>query len=230
MSELTLTPVEKKPLSFALPVIGAAGALAGLFVGTAHGSGLLGIVLGAAVLMGIAFVAIEMLGKDMERPVRWGIVALFTLAGIALAGVPGVVLGILLGWFFSWFIYWIGEGRYRAKLQPYLTPGEVLWHYGFHVLCGAIFVFLITPILVVIPLSFNAENFFTFTPEMLRFDPAGYSLKHYEDFFTSSGWQQALRDDPHFLPGLNVHAGKVTYQAVAKAFDLESVDPASVVN
>jgi len=43
------------------------------------------------------------------------------------------------------------------------------------------------------------------------------------------GWQQALRDDPHFLPGLNVHAGQVTYQAVADAFGLESSNPASVV-
>tara|TARA_A100001391_G_scaffold161842_2_gene120830 strand:+ start:30 stop:389 length:360 start_codon:yes stop_codon:yes gene_type:complete len=43
------------------------------------------------------------------------------------------------------------------------------------------------------------------------------------------GWQQALHDDPHFLPGLNVHAGQVTYQAVADAFGLESIDPASVV-
>ena len=67
-------------------------------------------------------------------------------------------------------------------LPPYLTAGQVLWHYAFRVLCGAIFVFLITPILVVMPLSFNAENFFTFTPEMLSFDPEGYSLKHYRDF------------------------------------------------
>ena len=94
MSGFTLTPVEKKPLSFALPVIGAAGAFAGLFVGTAHGSGLMGIVLGAVILMGLGFVAIEVLGKEMEKPVRWGIIALFTLAGIALAGVPGVVLGV----------------------------------------------------------------------------------------------------------------------------------------
>ncbi len=49
--------------------------------------------------------------------------------------------------------------------------------------------FLITPILVVMPLSFNAEDFFTFTPEMLRFDPEGYSLKHYRDFFTNPDWQ-----------------------------------------
>ena len=48
-----------------------------------------------------------------------------------------------------------------------------------------VFVFLITPILVVMPLSFNAENFFTFTPEMLRSIRGLFSLKHYRDFFTS---------------------------------------------
>ena len=44
------------------------------------------------------------------------------------------------------------------------------------------------------PLSFNAEDFFTFTREMLTFQPEGYSLKHYEDFFTNADWQQALRN------------------------------------
>ncbi|MBZ9567419.1 MULTISPECIES: alanine dehydrogenase [Modicisalibacter] len=43
------------------------------------------------------------------------------------------------------------------------------------------------------------------------------------------GWKQALADDPHFLPGLNVHDGKITYRAVAQAFGLDSVDPASLV-
>ncbi|RDB44851.1 alanine dehydrogenase [Halomonas sp. DQ26W] len=43
------------------------------------------------------------------------------------------------------------------------------------------------------------------------------------------GWQQALADDSHFLPGLNVHDGQVTYRAVAEAFGLDSVDPARLV-
>ncbi|WP_249976866.1 alanine dehydrogenase [Vreelandella olivaria] len=43
------------------------------------------------------------------------------------------------------------------------------------------------------------------------------------------GWQQALRDDPHFLPGLNVYDGQVTYPAVAEAFGLESINPGKVV-
>ncbi|HSP57035.1 MAG TPA: alanine dehydrogenase [Halomonas sp.] len=42
------------------------------------------------------------------------------------------------------------------------------------------------------------------------------------------GWKQALAADPHFAAGLNVHNGKVTYQAVADAFGLDRVDPASL--
>lgn len=42
------------------------------------------------------------------------------------------------------------------------------------------------------------------------------------------GWQQALADDPHFLAGLNVHAGQVTHPAVAQALGLKSVDPRSM--
>ncbi|KFF49489.1 alanine dehydrogenase [Gammaproteobacteria bacterium MFB021] len=38
------------------------------------------------------------------------------------------------------------------------------------------------------------------------------------------GWQQALADDSHFLAGLNVHAGQLTYAAVGEAFDIEAVD------
>ena len=200
MSGFTLTPVETKPLSFTLPMVGAAGAFAGLFVGTAHGSGLMGIVIGAIALMALSLIALKVLGLGMEKTTRRGMIVLFIVVGWLVAGLPGLVLGALSGWFFSWFIFWIGEGRYRASLAPYLTSGQVLWHYTFRVICGTIFVFLITPILVVMPLSFNAQDFFTFTPEMLRFDPAGYSLKHYEDFFTSTGWQQALRNSLAIAP------------------------------
>jgi len=72
------------------------------------------------------------------------------------------------------------------------STGERIWYYTYRVICGLIFFFLIAPIVVVIPLSFNAVPFFTFTPEMLSFDPAGYSLKWYEDFFTNANWQGAV--------------------------------------
>lgn len=87
-----------------------------------------------------------------------------------------------------------------AKLPPYATAGQKTWHYSFRVICGLIFFFLIAPIVVIIPLSFNAEDFFTFTPEMLAFDPDGYSMKHYEDFFTNSDWQHALLNSVKIAP------------------------------
>lgn len=200
MTKYTLTYVEKKPLSFSIPVLAAAGGFAGLFVGTAQGSSLMGVVAGAAVLAVLAFVALSVLGREQEKAMRWGILALMAAAGWAFGGLPALVVGAGFGWFFGWFIYWIGEGRYRANLVPYLTPGQVLWHYTFRVICGMVFFFLITPIVVVMPLSFNAQDFFTFTPEMLRFDPAGYSLKHYRDFFTNDDWQQALWNSVSIAP------------------------------
>jgi putative spermidine/putrescine transport system permease protein len=86
------------------------------------------------------------------------------------------------------------------KLPPYATTGQRIWFYGFRVICGLIFFFLIAPIVTIIPLSFNAENFFTFTPGMLAFDPEAYSLRHYRDFFTNPDWQQALRNSVLIAP------------------------------
>ncbi len=85
-------------------------------------------------------------------------------------------------------------------LPAYASTGQRLWHYTFRILCGLILFYLIAPILVIIPLSFNAQDFFTFTPEMLRLDPAGYSLKHYEDFFTNIDWQVPLWNSLKIAP------------------------------
>ena len=82
----------------------------------------------------------------------------------------------------------------------YAGTGERVWYYAFRVICGLIFFFLIAPILTIIPLSFNAEDFFTFTPKMLALDPEGYSLKHYRDFFTNEAWQQALWNSLKIAP------------------------------
>ena len=71
---------------------------------------------------------------------------------------------------------------------------ETIWYYTFRVICGLIFFFLIAPIVIIIPLSFNSVPFFTFTEEMLSLDPAGYSLKWYADFFTNLNWQGAVRN------------------------------------
>ncbi len=85
-------------------------------------------------------------------------------------------------------------------LPIYATFGQRVWYYTFRVICALIFIFLITPILVVLPLSFNAEDFFTFTPEMLRLDPEGYSLKHYRDFWTNNEWQRSFKNSLIIAP------------------------------
>ena len=85
-------------------------------------------------------------------------------------------------------------------LPPYATTGQRIWYYSFRIICGLIFFFLIAPIVVVMPLSFNAQDFFTFTPEMLRLDPDGYSLKHYRDFFTNEQWQLSLKNSLIIAP------------------------------
>ena len=70
-----------------------------------------------------------------------------------------------------------------AQLPPYTTAGERIWHYTFRFVCGLIFLFLILPILIVLPLSFNVEPYFSFTPGMLAFDPDAFSLRWYKDIF-----------------------------------------------
>ncbi|GAA0395049.1 ABC transporter permease [Cocleimonas flava] len=79
-------------------------------------------------------------------------------------------------------------------LPLHATTGERIWHYTFLTICVLIFAFLIIPILVIIPLSFNAQPYFTFTPEMVAFDPAGYSTKWYEAFFSDSNWRAAVKN------------------------------------
>jgi len=195
---MTVTPVENQTPGFVAAVAAAAGAGFGLFIGTSQGSGSMGVLIGAILMavLGFAFTAMT----DKEKPIRLALLAAFIVAGFLLEGLPAAVAGGLFGWFAGWFIFWLATSRYRSHLAPYLTSGQVLWHFTFRVICGAIFIFLITPILVVMPLSFNSQDFFTFTPEMLRFDPAGYSLKHYEDFFSNQDWQNALWNSVKIAP------------------------------
>ncbi|SIT01045.1 ABC transporter permease [Paracoccus saliphilus] len=69
-------------------------------------------------------------------------------------------------------------------VPSYATRLERVWHYTYLVLCGLIFFFLIAPIVVIIPLSFNTEPYFTFTEKMLSFDPEGYSMRWYDSLLT----------------------------------------------
>lgn len=82
-------------------------------------------------------------------------------------------------------------------------------HYGFRhraarmlvaAYAWAVLFFLILPILVIVPLSFNAEPFFSFTSGMLRLEPDAWSLRWYERIFTTGNWMLAIKNS--FLIGL----------------------------
>ncbi|WP_026381086.1 ABC transporter permease [Afifella pfennigii] len=79
-------------------------------------------------------------------------------------------------------------------LPSYAGTGEKLWYYTYRLLCGLIFLFLIVPIIVIVPLSFNAEPYFTFTREMLALNPEGYSLRWYDALLSSEEWLRAIRN------------------------------------
>jgi len=72
-----------------------------------------------------------------------------------------------------------------SSLPPYAGPGAIAWHYGFRIFCGAVLLFLILPILVIIPLSFNAEPYFTYSKEMVTLQPEAYSWRWYMDILTN---------------------------------------------
>ncbi len=58
--------------------------------------------------------------------------------------------------------------------------------------CTLVFVFLVAPIIVIVPLSFNAEPYFTFTEEMLRLDADAWSLRWYREIIHSEAWVRSL--------------------------------------
>ena len=66
-------------------------------------------------------------------------------------------------------------------LPPYASTGERIWYYTFRVICGCIFFFLMAPIVIVVPLSFNVEPYFSFTEGMLALDGEAFSTRWYED-------------------------------------------------
>ncbi|EIQ87556.1 binding--dependent transport system inner membrane component family protein, partial [Yersinia pestis PY-02] len=59
------------------------------------------------------------------------------------------------------------------------------WKWVFNFYSAAILLFLIVPVLVIVPLSFNAGSF-------LSYPMAGFSLRWYQTFFNSDEWLGAL--------------------------------------
>ena len=185
-------------MGFTLPLVAVFGGILGLLVGRAAGLGpWIGFLVGAVIGAVAAFVLARFLPK---RTGRWALTAVLAVLGFVTGGLSGAIAAAIVGLLLSWAVYWLHSGEYRAGVPPYATPGQVLWHNSFLFICGFIFFFLIAPIVTIIPLSFNAENFFTFTPGMLALDPDAYSLKHYRDFLTNDQWLLPLKNSLIIAP------------------------------
>ena len=72
------------------------------------------------------------------------------------------------------------------NLPPYASPIERVWRVALVVICALVLLFLIAPILVIMPLSFNSEPYFTYPMP-------GLSMKWYADFFQDPRWLNALK-------------------------------------
>ena len=81
-------------------------------------------------------------------------------------------------------------------LPKYTEPHYRIWHYVYLSICAAVFFFLIAPLFVILPLSFNAEQYIHFSAKMLALDPEGFSLRWYEDMIygTKNPWGLAAKN------------------------------------
>lgn len=73
----------------------------------------------------------------------------------------------------------------RHSMHASLTAGQRTARIGLAVFALVVLAFLVTPILIVVPLSFSSGSFF-------QYPLPGFSLRWYRDFFTSSFWLPSL--------------------------------------
>ena len=73
------------------------------------------------------------------------------------------------------------------SLPTYATTTEKLSYGGVRIFSALVLLFLIAPILVIMPLSFNPEPYFSYPL-------SGISLRWYEEFFLSERWLFAIKN------------------------------------
>ncbi|HLI13777.1 MAG TPA: ABC transporter permease [Alphaproteobacteria bacterium] len=76
---------------------------------------------------------------------------------------------------------------------PYDTPLRRAGHYGLWAFGILVFAFLVAPNLIIIPLSFNSEPYFSYPM-------SGFSLRWYEELFGSTRWHEAFANS--FIIGI----------------------------
>ncbi|MDE0050044.1 MAG: ABC transporter permease [Rhodospirillales bacterium] len=87
-----------------------------------------------------------------------------------------------------------------AAFPEYFTIWNKLGVYALRGCASAVLFFLILPILVIVPLSFNSQPYFTFTAEMLAFEADAYSLRWYRTIVENPNWLLAIQNS--FIVGV----------------------------
>ena len=170
----------KPPMWFNLFWPGIFGAILGFLTATGQKDlMLIYAILGLSIFATLSYVCVKILKESLYSSIFCSTILFFS--SLIYFGLTYSIVLALIGWMLGKFSLWLSSGNYRLGLPPYATSIEVLWFYGFRFICGLIFLFLIAPILVVFPLSFNIEPYFSFTEGMLNFEPEAYSLRWYKD-------------------------------------------------
>ena len=82
------------------------------------------------------------------------------------------------------------------SLPNYTSWNYRVWHYTYITICALVFFFLIAPLFIILPLSFNAEQYIHFSKGMIALDPDAFSLRWYEDMIygTKNPWGLAAKN------------------------------------
>ncbi len=78
-------------------------------------------------------------------------------------------------------------------LSPYMSPVERACYYALRILCALVLLFLIVPVLVIVPLSFNSGSFLVYPLQ-------GFSMRWYEALFSSADWMRSLKNSMLIAP------------------------------
>ncbi|AOE86066.1 MULTISPECIES: ABC transporter permease [unclassified Pseudomonas] len=80
------------------------------------------------------------------------------------------------------------------SLPSYTGPLGRMWFYSVRGFASLVLLFLVLPILVVTPLSFNVEPYFSFTSGMLSLDPDAFSLRWYHQLLEDPLWLLSFKN------------------------------------
>ena len=87
-----------------------------------------------------------------------------------------------------------------SRFPEYFTIWNKAGVYALRGGAAAVLFFLILPIIVIVPLSFNSQPYFTFTEGMVAFEEDAYSLRWYIAIVENPNWLLAIKNS--FIVGI----------------------------